>query len=188
MMRHICAASLLLAMPVAAEDLFRKGSWPAVATDRKATAVGDIVTVIVFQQAQSATVNQNNSRKQTSAGGRFAAGSIDERADLEFGGGFSGRGEVRREERLVTQLSATVETVLPNGDLLITGRQSMRVNGETTLVAVRGRVRLADIDGQNRVLSTSIADAEINYNGKGFVSRSSKPGLINRLFSVLGLG
>ena len=64
----------------------------------------------------------------------------------------------------------------------------MRVNGEDTIVAVRGRIRAIDLDGDNRVPSNRIADAQINYDGHGFVSRSSRPGLINRLFSFLGIG
>jgi flagellar L-ring protein FlgH len=49
-------------------------------------------------------------------------------------------------------------------------------------------VRMVDIDSDNRVASTRIADAEISYGGRGFVSRSARPGLINRLFAILGLG
>ncbi|MEO7680134.1 MAG: flagellar basal body L-ring protein FlgH, partial [Sphingomonas sp.] len=53
---------------------------------------------------------------------------------------------------------------------------------------VRGRVRAADIGADNRVLSSRIADAQIDYDGKGFVSRSAKPGILNRVFRFLGLG
>ena len=48
-------------------------------------------------------------------------------------------------------------------------------------------IRPSDIDGDNRVASNRIADAQINYNGKGFVSRSAKPGIIQNIFSFLGL-
>jgi flagellar L-ring protein precursor FlgH len=85
-------------------------------------------------------------------------------------------------------MTATIAEILPNGDLVINGSQRLHVNGEATIVEVRGRIRTADIDSENRVPSNRIADAQINYNGKGFVSRSAKPGLIQRLFSLLGLG
>jgi flagellar L-ring protein precursor FlgH len=49
-------------------------------------------------------------------------------------------------------------------------------------------VRSADIRADNTILSNRIADAQIDYDGRGFVSRSAKPGLINRIFSFLGLG
>ena len=77
--------------------------------------------------------------------------------------------------------------MLPNGDYRITGEQRMHVNGENTTIAVRGRIRQADIRPDNSVLSSRIAEAEINYDGKGFVSRSAKPGILNRIFRFLGL-
>jgi len=56
------------------------------------------------------------------------------------------------------------------------------------VIGVRGRIRPYDISAENAVLSSRIADAQIDYDGKGFVSRSAKPGLLNRIFSFLGLG
>jgi flagellar L-ring protein precursor FlgH len=181
---------LVLATPVAAsaDNLYRRGSWPAMSADRRASIEGDALTVVIFQAAEASNSAQNASRKKTDLGGSFNAGSIDESAELEFGGGYSGRGEVRRSERLVAQLTVVVEQVLPNGDFLIVGEQWMRVNGETTKIGVRGRVREADITSQNTILSSRIADAQISYDGRGFVSRSAKPGLVNRLFNFLGLG
>lgn len=170
------------------QDLYQGGSWSAMATDRRATAVGDLITVIVAQVAEASNTTQSATRKSTDVGGSLRAGDINEGGQLAFGGGYTGRGEVRRAERLLTQLSVSIEEVMPNGDFRIIGRQNVHVNGERTLVAVRGRIRAADITSDNTILSSRIADAEIDYNGKGFVSRSARPGLINRLFSLLGLG
>lgn len=178
----------LLVGGAAGQDLFQGSNWAAMAADRRATQVGDAITVIVHQVAEASNTTQNTTRKATDTGGSLRAGGIDEGGTVSFGGGYSGRGEARRSERLLAQLSVSIEQILPNGDYRIVGRQQIRVNGETTLIAVRGRIRAADISGDNAVLSSRIADAEIDYNGKGFVSRSAKPGLINRLFSLLGLG
>jgi flagellar L-ring protein FlgH len=184
----IAAAAFILASPAAAQDLYGGGNWPAMAADRRASAVGDTITVVVAQVSESANSTQNSSRKATDLSGSLRAGSVNEGGELSLGGGYTGRGEVRRSERLVAQLSVTVEAVLPNGDYRILGRQRMHVNGEETVIAVRGRIRAADIRSDNSILSSRIADAEIDYDGKGFVSRSAKPGLINRIFSFLGLG
>lgn len=190
----IAGAALItaLAVPAQAEDLYRGSSWASMSGDRKASQPGDILTVVIFQAAEATNSAQNSSRKKTDIGGKFGttigSGSIDESASLEFGGGYTGRGEVRRSERLVTQISLTVQEVLPNGDLIVQGEQWMRINGETSRIGVRGRVRPADINGDNAVLSSRIADARISYDGRGFVTRSAKPGIINRIFSFLGLG
>ncbi|RHW18966.1 flagellar basal body L-ring protein FlgH [Sphingomonas gilva] len=183
----LTAMALVHGAPGAAEDLYKKGNWAAMSADRRASQVGDLLTVVVYQSAEASNVAENGSRKTSSIGGSLRAGPIDEGGDLSFGGSYNGRGEVRRSERLVTQISVTVEAVLPNGDYIIRGQQKMRVNGELSDIGVRGRIRSADITADNRILSSRIADAEINYDGKGFVSRSAKPGLINRIFSFLGL-
>jgi flagellar L-ring protein precursor FlgH len=184
----LAAAAMFSAVPAAAQDLYRADNWSSMAADRRASAVGDSVTVVIQQAAESSSSTQNASRKNTDLGGGLRAGSINESGELTFGGGYSGRGEVRRSERLLAQLSVTIQQVLPNGDYAILGEQRLHVNGEDTLIAVRGRIRAADITADNTVLSSRIADAQISYDGKGFVSRSAKPGLINRIFSFLGLG
>ena len=184
----ILASALILGTPAAAQNLYQGSKWSAMAADQRASTVGDSITVLVSQVAESSNTTRNASRKGTDVNGSLRAGKIDESGALSFGGGYSGSGEVRRSERLVAQLSVTIEAILPNGDFRILGTQQMHVNGENTTIAVRGRIRPADIQSDNSVLSSRIADAEINYDGKGFVSRSAKPGLVNRIFSFLGLG
>ena len=185
-------AAFLLSTAAQAEDLYRGSNWASLSGDRKASQPGDILTVVIFQAAEATNSAQNSSRKKTDIGGKFGttigSGSIDESASLEFGGGYTGRGEVRRSEKLVTQISLTVREVLPNGDLVVEGEQWMRINGETSRIGVRGRVRPADISSENAVLSSRIGDARISYDGRGFVTRSAKPGIVNRIFSFLGLG
>jgi len=172
-----------------AQALYPGGSnWAAMAADRRASQVGDILTIVIFQQAQSSDTQQNSSRKSTDVGGSISGGPISETGALSFGGGFTGQGGVTRTEKFIAQISVTVQQVLPNGDLSVAGQQYLNVNGERTRIGVRGRVRSADIAEDNSVLSNRIADAQIDYDGRGFVSRSAKPGLINRIFSFLGLG
>lgn len=173
--------------PAFADNLYRGSNWSAMTSDRRASAVGDILTVVIFQSAESSNVAQNNSSKSQDLSGSISGGHLSENGQLSFGGAYSGRGEVTRSEKLVAQISLTVTGILPNGDLLVAGEQWLRVNGERTRIGVRGRVRTADIGADNSVISTRIADAQIDYDGRGFVSRSAKPGLLNRIFSFLGL-
>lgn len=179
---------LALAQPALAEQLYQEGSWSAMAADRKAAAVGDSVVVVIYQATRASSRLENNSSRNTELGGGLQAGGIDESATLEFGGSYAGRGEAVRTEQFVAQMSALVTEILPNGDLVIVGTQQMLINGEETTIGVRGRVRPQDISAENAVLSSRIADAQIDYDGKGFVSRSAKPGLLNRIFSFLGVG
>lgn len=174
--------------PVWADDLFSPGRTKSLASDQRASQAGDLITIVIVQAAESSSIMQNGTRRSTAIGGRLSAGSFDEGADLSINNSFDGKGEVRRSERFVTQMSASITNLLPNGDLEIGGNQSLFINGETTVVEVKGRIRVTDIDSDNRVPSNRIADAQIRYNGKGFVSRSAKPGIVQRIFGFLGLG
>lgn len=170
-----------------AEDLYKAGNWAAMASDRRASSVGDLITVVVYQSASSHDIEQRTRSKKSSLGGDIQGGSFAQSGGLSLNGGYDGRGETRRSSEFVAQLSVAVDQVLPNGDLIVSGRQRLKVNGEITDIAVRGRIRSADIDADNRILSTKIADAEIDYDGKGFVTRSARPGLIGKLFDLFGL-
>jgi flagellar L-ring protein precursor FlgH len=184
----VACGSAALAAPGQAEQLFSGGAWPGVAADDKARGIGDTVTVLIYETASASSKLQNNSSKKTDFGGSFAAGGIDESAKLQFGGTYGGKGEVVRTEQFVARMTAQVVGLAANGDFLIEGTQTMRINGENTAIGVRGRIRPRDISTDNAVLSSRIADAQIDYNGKGFVSRSAKPGIVNRILNFLGIG
>lgn len=184
----VCAGLIAGRDEARADDLFRDQSWASVASDRSASEVGDILTVIVYQNAEARNAAQNSSRTRRSFEGAISSGEIDESASLSLDGGYAGQGEVRRSETFITQISVRIEEVAPNGDFLIAGEQDMNINGERTTVRIRGRVRPEDVTSGNQVLSTRIADAEISYDGRGFVSRNARPNLLHTLFRLLGLG
>lgn len=189
MIRLILAGLALASAPALhAEQLYTGSQWAGVASDNRARAVGDVLMVLIAETASATNRVRNNSSKNTSLSGGISVGSIDESADLGLRGGYSGTGEVERTDRFLARMAAQVVAVLPNGDFLVEGQQRLMINGERRDIAVRGQVRQADITSDNSVPSSRIANAEINYDGKGWVSRSAKPGLINRIFSFLGIG
>jgi len=182
-----CLAALAVPSSANADDLFKKNGWGNIAGDRKASRIGDVLTVVVYQNAEARNAAQNSAQRKRSADGQLNTDVKSQNGEISLNGDYLGRGEVRRSESFVTQISVTVEDVLPNGDLRIAGEQYMRVNGEKTKIAVRGQVRSSDITRDNHVVSTRIANAEINYDGEGFVSRNSNSGPLGWLFNVLGL-
>lgn len=182
--------TVLAVLPAAApaDDLYRRSNWSAMSSDRKASAIGDLLTVVVYENSESTNSTKSDSKRNTQLGGAISGGSINESGALQLGGGYSGGGAVTRSDKLVAQITVTVRDVLPNGDLLVAGQQIMKLNGENTQIGIEGRLRREDVNPDNRVLSTRIADAKIIYDGKGFVARSAKPGLVARVFRFLGLG
>jgi len=168
-------------------DLYRHDNWAAMAADRHADQAGDVLSVLVFENASASNTAQNGSHKGNRLDGQIGVGKhLNESAGLSLDGRFDGSGQTVRAGRMVAQISVAVESVLPNGDLRIAGQQRLNINGERTFIKLRGRVRREDIR-DNSVASSRIADAEIDYDGTGFVSRSARPGLITRIFNFLGL-
>lgn len=184
---QLCLLAFGLTGAAVADDLYVQGASQSLAADHRAGQVGDIVTVIILQTAEASTTVRTGSRRTTSLGGHINAGAISESADAGLNSNFDGQGQASRSERFITQMTAKVIRILPNGELEIMGTQQLKINGEATTVEVRGVIRAIDIDAGNRVPSNRIADAQINYQGKGFVSRSARPGLLQRLFSLFGL-
>ncbi len=184
----LLAACMLLAAPAKAADLYAHGGWPALASDRSARKVGDIVTIVVYESATATNTASNGSARGTKLGGQISAGTaFSESGGFNLSGGSDDTGTTGRSGAMIAQISAVVDDVLPNGDLHVTGAQTLNINGEQTNIRVKGRVRQADISAQNAVLSSRLADAAIDYDGSGFVSRSASPGIITRVFNWLGI-
>jgi flagellar L-ring protein precursor FlgH len=184
----LCCAVVAVPAAASAENLYRHDDWAALASDRRARNVGDIITVIVMQSASAANTVRTGTRRESRLGGEIGVSdAIGESASLGLRGSFTGDGQTARSGRMVAQMSVTVTEVYPNGDLGVAGAQLLNINGERTNIRLRGRVRGADIGSGNTVLSARLADAAIDYDGSGFVSRSARPGLLQRIFNFLGL-
>lgn len=99
--------------------------------------------------------------------------------------GFTGTGQTDQSNSLSGEVSVTVAAVYPNGTMLVQGGKRVTLNRGDEFVQIRGIVRTADIDAENRVASTRVADAQIAYTGKGDVARASRQGWFSRFFSVI---
>lgn len=170
-----------------ADQLYDGDKWAAVASDNKAQAVGDIVTILIAETASATNSVGNRSSRETNLSGRLGLNNDDEALSFGIDSRFRGVSETERSDRFLASMAAQVTEVLPGGNLLIVGRQHIYVNEERRSIELRGLVRLVDIQPNNTIASSRIAEAEINYDGKGYVTRSAKPGLLNRIFSFLGL-
>jgi flagellar L-ring protein precursor FlgH len=184
----MAVGAMACAVSGSAESLYKPGNWSSLATDRRAFQVGDILTVLVYENATASNSASAGSKKNSKVGGAVnAGGKLDEAANLSLNGSSDSQGTTGRSGQMVAQISVKVDEVLPNGDLRLSGTQMLNLSGEHTTIRVKGRVRAADISAANAVLSSRLADAEIDYDGKGFVSRSAHPGIVTKIFNWLGL-
>ena len=184
----LLAVCLLPAAPLQAADLYTRGNWSAMASDRNAHKVGDILQIEVAESAAATNTASNGSSRASNFGGQVSAGAtFNEGGNLNLQSGSNTTGTTGRSGGIVAQVSATVDEVLPNGDLRVSGAQALNINGEQTNIRIKGLVRIADIAPDNTVLSSRLANATIDYDGSGFVSRSAAPGLVTRVFNWLGI-
>lgn len=160
--------------------------------DQRANKIGDILTVLVSiedsAQISNSTARQRSSSNEAGVGGVLGSifggvgggvPGLDVSADgsisTESGMGDNGSGSVNRKETLETQVAAVVTQVLPNGNLVIEGRQEVRVNFEVRDLIVAGIVRPEDINADNTIPSSKIAEARIAYGGRGQITDVQQP-------------
>jgi len=156
--------------------------------DQRAHKIGDILTVMVTISDSARIANQTaRSRASSSEAGvsgvlgslfdNFAPAELGADAEIGTDSGItdSGNGSVNRSENLETQVAAVVTQVLPNGNLVIEGHQEVRVNFEVRDLIVAGIVRPEDIQNDNTISSTKIAEARIAYGGRGQITDVQQP-------------
>jgi flagellar L-ring protein FlgH len=98
---------------------------------------------------------------------------------------FSGSGRIQRSGRVEATLPVRIRKVLPNQDLFIEGTKVVMIGNEEQHIYVSGIVRAADVSPDNSVLSSRIAEAEIELTGRGDVTAQQRPGWASRLLSTL---
>jgi len=168
-----------------ANTLWRTGA-KAFFRDQRASRIGDILTVSIDIN-DTADISNATSTEKTSAydGGVSALFGLEstiakvlpnspDPAHLLTSGTSSklkGTGSVKRSEAISLTLAAVVTGILPNGNLIIQGRQEVRINQELRELTVAGIVRPEDISSINTIKHTQIAEARVSYGGRGQITR-----------------
>ncbi|MFL2771870.1 MAG: flagellar basal body L-ring protein FlgH [Rhodospirillaceae bacterium] len=193
--------SMPMPTPVAlnpnANSLWRPGAR-AFFKDQRAGMVGDVLTVVVAIQNESATLNAETRRTRDNvtetlnvnnlfnAQNRILPGKNQAPAlDIESGSDYRGSGNVTRDETVNIRLAAVVLQILPNGNLAIAGRQEVRVNNELRELTVAGVIRPEDIGSDNTISWDKIAEARISYGGRGSLSDVQQPRYGQQIFDIV---
>jgi len=177
-----------------ANSLWRNGSRNFF-NDQRAAKVGDILQVSVQIADTAQLANETVANRTSSAQAGFSNLFGLETILLHALPGLStsnlinsssalasdGKGSVNRSETINTVISAVITSVLPNGNLTIEGDQEVLVNNEMRRVAIAGIVRPQDITSTNTISNSQIAQARIEYGGKGQLTRIQKSPTANDL-------
>ena len=185
--------------PRLANSLWRPGS-KAFFRDQRAARVGDILTVNVKIDDKAAVSNATSrSRDATDTGGitnlfglegqltKVLPEGINPAALVDVNGATNtaGAGKVQRSETIALTIAALVTQVLPNGNLVISGRQQVVVNFELRELTVAGIVRPEDISATNTINQTQIAEARISYGGRGQIMDVQQPRYGQQILDII---
>ena len=183
----------------ASNSLWRQGSR-AFFKDQRARVIGDLVTIKV---KFSDKANIANATKRGRTGSESMSNSKNFGWETEYKNVFpeavdptnlfnqktdsstGGSGSVQRSEELATNVAAVVTQTLPNGNLVIEGKQEIRVNFEIRELIVAGVIRPEDIESDNTIDSSKIAQARIAYGGRGQITDVQQPRYGTQVMDIL---
>ncbi len=199
------ATQVSLPMPVQeayttqANSLWKTGSR-AFFKDQRATKIGDILTVSI-NITDSAKVDNATTRTRTAKEGAKAPALLGYEKSLkkilpeaidptnlieaDSSSDNSGKGTVDRKEAIVTTVAAIITQILPNGNLVIQGRQEVRINFEVREIMISGVVRPEDISNQNTIQHTQVAEARISYGGRGQLTDVQQARYGQQLYDII---
>jgi flagellar L-ring protein precursor FlgH len=172
--------------PASANSIWRTGARTFF-NDQRAAKVGDILTVLITiddsAQVQNDTTRERKTANTSGMANMFGLETVLKHAlpgvtpsslvNTNGDSALTGTGTINRQEKINLTIAAVVTRVLPNGNLLIQGSQEVKTNNDLRELTVGGIVRPQDISSSNTINPTQIAEARINYGGKGEMMRSN---------------
>ena len=168
----------------------RSPSLVDLAGDTAARHVGDLVTVLLVEnlnagKTTSATTGRNGSASLTPPSAGLFSFLNPDALNAEAQSSFNGQGSASQRSTLSGTIAVTIAEVRPNGTARVVGERQMNLSQGDEWIQFSGILRLADIDSDNRVVSSRIADAEIIYGGQGAIQQASRPGWLGRFFNMV---
>ncbi len=181
---------LVLAFPgtVPATSLWQDGS--SLFGDDRPSQVGDIVTVVVDEKTKvtdeaTTEIKKDNSSSGSNPDGGWGFLNFLNKLGFTSNVNMSGEGKTEREHKVESRISCLVTEVLPNGNLILEGTRDLQTHKETLTVVFRGVIRPRDVEADNTIDSTKVANPELGIQGKGALSRVQQPGLLTQILQAI---
>lgn len=193
----VLAAGLSVTGGVRAEigSVWKADTSRSMFADKRARAVGDILTIVVQENTSASKDNSTKTSKKSSVNASIetflysptASGFLTKGGTMpamRFGGEqtFDGGGKINNTERITSRIAVRVVDTLPNGNMIIEGRRETYISGEKQETILRGVVRTEDIMANNTVFSYNITDASIRFVSKGTISDNQRKGWLIKIW------
>jgi len=164
--------------------------------DRKARYLGDTITVVISEDISAVGKADTNSeatnenyysipyiwgQSATNYHNKDWSNFLKTKRENSF----KGKGTVSRSNKMSAKITAQVVQVLPNGNLQIAGKKFITINGQQQYILLTGTIRPDDIKADNTVMSEAIANAQIEYSGKGILSAKQKRGWASVILDLI---
>ena len=164
--------------------------YAGLVTGNRAHAVGDPISIVLIERTTTAkTVGMNTNRAGGASITPPTSGPLSflnpNALNASSQSSFKGAGNTSQTSSLAGEVGVTIQEVRPNGTALVRGEKRMLLNHGYEWVQFSGIVRLSDIDEDNRILSSRVADARMEYTGNGSFQRAGREGWLGRFFSLI---
>ncbi len=178
---------LSVALPAPAEAASLWSDQAGLFGDRKARAVGDSLTIVISEA--SSAVRSGNAANSKSANTTLNAGTglltFIDNASASSSDSFKNEGKITNTNAVTGRITVQVTAIKPNGNLVVSGTQVIKQNKEEQKITITGEVRPEDVSTDNIVLSSAVANAQLNIEGKGPIASKQRQGILTQLFNFL---
>ena len=185
------SGAVLLPQAASAQSLWLDSesgaSARSVFADRKAQAVGDILTVVISEKTTTTQSKKRSNGKSGSTSLNAGVGIFDFLTAASASGKDSWKadGSAKDSSNFSGNITVTVVEVQPNGNMVVEGTQSIWQNKDEHKITLHGIVRRDDVSYDNTVPSTKVADATVRFDGKGPLNAKQRQGILTQIFNVL---
>jgi flagellar L-ring protein precursor FlgH len=155
--------------------------------DRKARSVGDSLTIIINESSTASRSGNSSNSKSGSTDMKAGTGMLRFIAAANASGSdsFKSEGKISNTNNVSGRITVQVAAVKPNGNLVVSGTQSIKQNGEEQKITITGEVRPEDISVDNAVMSYNVANAQLKIEGKGPIANKQRQGILTQIFNLL---
>ena len=194
----VAALSQTASLVCPAQSLWQDSISRPMYSDKRASRVGDLITIVVQENTTATKDNKTSTSKKASmdaaitaflyspaASGLLTKGGTLPARKYNSANTFDGGGTINNSEQIVAQVTVRVIDVLPNGNMVVEGTRETAFSGEKQNIILHGIVRSEDVTANNTVYSYNVADAKIQIIGKGAITDSQRKGWFTKIWDKI---